>query len=119
MPLPAADDVVSALDHAYTDVTALVADLDDDDLLLPSGCRGWSIADLLFHMLLDAQRALVAFAMAEWLRGAARGTGVQMTAMSTKRERCSCAATVTVSVGPLRCFATMKSASPARGDSLS
>ena len=27
--------------------------------------------------------------------------------------------TVTVSVGPLRCFATMKSASPARGDSLS
>jgi len=40
-------------------------------------------------------------------------------AMSMKRERCSCAATVTVSVGPLRCLATMKSASPARGDSLS
>jgi hypothetical protein len=40
-------------------------------------------------------------------------------AMSTKRDRWSCAATVTVSVGPLRCFATMKSASPARGDSLS
>ena len=62
MPLPAADDVVSALDHAYTGVTALVSDLDDNDLLLPSGCRGWSIADLLYHMLLDAQRALVAFA---------------------------------------------------------
>jgi hypothetical protein len=62
MPLPTTDDVVSALDHAYTGVTTLVADLDDNDLLLPSGCRGWSIADLLYHMLLDAQRALVAFA---------------------------------------------------------
>ena len=62
MPLPAADGVVSALDHAYADVTAMVADLDDNDLLLPSGCRGWSIADLLYHMLQDAQRALVAFA---------------------------------------------------------
>jgi hypothetical protein len=40
-------------------------------------------------------------------------------AMSTKRDRCSCAATVIVSVGPFRCLATMKSASPARGDSLS
>jgi len=59
MPLPAADGVVSALDHAYADVTAMVADLDDNDLLLPSGCRGWSIADLLYHMLQDAQRALV------------------------------------------------------------
>jgi hypothetical protein len=62
MPLPAADGVVSALHHAYADVTAMVADLDDNDLLRPSGCRGWSIADLLYHMLQDAQRALVAFA---------------------------------------------------------
>jgi Mycothiol maleylpyruvate isomerase N-terminal domain len=62
MPLPASNDVVAALDRAYADVTAIVADLDDNDLLLPSGCRGWSIADLLYHMLLDAQRALVAFA---------------------------------------------------------
>src|SRR5206468_12061978 len=29
---------------------------------LPSRCQGWSRGDLLFHMLLDAQRALVAFA---------------------------------------------------------
>ena len=62
MQLPAPAAVASALDHAYSGVTAVVADLDDLDLLLPSGCRGWSIADLLFHVTLDAQRALVALA---------------------------------------------------------
>jgi len=39
--------------------------------------------------------------------------------MSTKREKCPWNATVMVSVGPLRCLATMRSASPARGDSFS
>ena len=53
---------VSALDAAYSGITRVVADLDDRDLLLPSGCHGWSIADLLLHVTLDAQRALVAFA---------------------------------------------------------
>jgi Phosphotransferase enzyme family len=51
-------------------------------------------------------------------RSARRSMG-QPIAMSTNRERWSWAATVIVSVGPLRCLATMKSASPARGDSLS
>lgn len=54
--------VVSALDAAYAGITRVVADLDDRDLLLPSGCHGWSVTDLLFHVTLDAQRALVAFA---------------------------------------------------------
>jgi uncharacterized protein (TIGR03083 family) len=54
--------LVSALDAAYSGITRVVADLDDRDLLLPSGCHGWSIADLLLHVTLDAQRALVAFA---------------------------------------------------------
>jgi uncharacterized protein (TIGR03083 family) len=62
MQLPAPAALVSALDHAYSGITAVVGDLDDYDLLLPSGCRGWSVADLLYHILLDAQRALVAFA---------------------------------------------------------
>jgi uncharacterized protein (TIGR03083 family) len=62
MRLPAPAVVVSALDDAYSGITAIVASLDDLDLLLPSGCRGWSIADLLFHVTLDAQRALVALA---------------------------------------------------------
>jgi uncharacterized protein (TIGR03083 family) len=47
---------------SYQAVTDDVMKLDDDELARPSGCRGWSRGDLLFHMLLDAQRALVAFA---------------------------------------------------------
>ncbi len=53
---------VSALDAAYAGITRVVDDLDDLSLLLPSGCRGWSVADLLLHLTMDAQRALVAFA---------------------------------------------------------
>jgi uncharacterized protein (TIGR03083 family) len=53
---------VSALDAAYAGITRVVGDLDDHDLLLPSGCHGWSIADLLLHVTLDAQRALITFA---------------------------------------------------------
>ena len=40
-------------------------------------------------------------------------------AMSVKREKWPWNATVMVSVGPLRCFATIRSASPARGESFS
>lgn len=40
-------------------------------------------------------------------------------AMSVKREKWPWKATVIVSVGPLRCFATIRSASPARGLSFS
>ena len=36
--------------------------LDDADLQRPTRCRGWVVADLLFHVLCDAQRALVALA---------------------------------------------------------
>lgn len=50
------------LDAAYTGITSVVIDLDDQDLLLPSGCRGWTISDLLLHVTLDARRALVALA---------------------------------------------------------
>jgi hypothetical protein len=33
--------------------------LGDADLQRPTRCRGWLVADLLFHVLCDAQRALV------------------------------------------------------------
>ncbi|AGL21679.1 maleylpyruvate isomerase N-terminal domain-containing protein [Actinoplanes sp. N902-109] len=59
--MPAGSPGAPALEVAYTGVTAVVAALDDFQLLLPSGCRGWTIADLLLHMTLDAQRALIAF----------------------------------------------------------
>ncbi|MEV4640256.1 maleylpyruvate isomerase N-terminal domain-containing protein [Actinoplanes sp. NPDC049548] len=49
-----------SLAAAYPGITAVVAELGDADLLLPTGCRGWTVADLLLHVTLDAQRALVA-----------------------------------------------------------
>ncbi|MFI7545951.1 maleylpyruvate isomerase N-terminal domain-containing protein [Actinoplanes sp. NPDC049599] len=62
MGLPAPAALTAALHAAYTGVTAVVAELDDFDLLLPSGCRGWTVCDLLLHLSLDPQRALVALA---------------------------------------------------------
>jgi hypothetical protein len=43
-------------------VTSDAERLDEEDLARPSRCLGWTRADLLYHLLLDAQRALVAFA---------------------------------------------------------
>ncbi|SCL15757.1 TIGR03083 family protein [Micromonospora rhizosphaerae] len=51
-----------ALAQAYDGITAVVTGLDDDGLQHPTRCRGWLVADLLFHVLCDAQRALVALA---------------------------------------------------------
>ncbi|MFC4787185.1 maleylpyruvate isomerase N-terminal domain-containing protein [Nocardioides sp. MAHUQ-72] len=50
------------LGRAYSLVTAAVEDLAPPELLLGTRCRGWTVQDLVFHQLLDAQRALVAFA---------------------------------------------------------
>lgn len=62
MGLPAPAALATALHAAYAGVTAVVSDLDDFDLLLPSGCRGWTVCDLLLHLSLDPQRALIALA---------------------------------------------------------
>lgn len=51
-----------AMVASYQAVTDDVGKLSEDELARPSRCRGWSRGDLLFHMLLDAQRALVTFA---------------------------------------------------------
>ncbi|MFI5834355.1 maleylpyruvate isomerase N-terminal domain-containing protein [Micromonospora sp. NPDC051300] len=51
-----------ALAQAYGGITAAVTPLDDAGLQRPTRCRGWVVADLLFHVLCDAQRALVALA---------------------------------------------------------
>ncbi len=53
---------VAALVDAYSELSRLVASLDPIDFLRPSRCSGWSVGDVLFHLLLDAQRALVTFA---------------------------------------------------------
>jgi hypothetical protein len=57
MPLDA-----TLLATAYDGVTAAVTGRDDDELRRGTRCRGWTVADLLFHQLLDAQRALIALA---------------------------------------------------------
>ncbi|MEO3745938.1 maleylpyruvate isomerase N-terminal domain-containing protein [Plantactinospora sp. B5E13] len=59
---PEAADNHGALAQTYARITATVADLADTDLLRPTRCRGWLVVDLLFHLTLDAQRALVALA---------------------------------------------------------
>jgi hypothetical protein len=51
-----------ALAQAYDGISAVVTRLDDSDLQRPTRCRGWLVADLLFHVLSDAQRALVTLA---------------------------------------------------------
>ncbi|WP_230688918.1 maleylpyruvate isomerase N-terminal domain-containing protein [Micromonospora sp. WMMC415] len=51
-----------ALAQAYDGITRIVVDLDDADLQRPTRCRGWLVADLLLHLVGDAQRALVALA---------------------------------------------------------
>ena len=50
------------LTTAYDGITTVVTDRSDAELARPTRCRGWAVADLLYHQLLDAQRALIALA---------------------------------------------------------
>ncbi|MFI7435263.1 maleylpyruvate isomerase N-terminal domain-containing protein [Micromonospora haikouensis] len=43
-----------ALAQAYAGITDVVAPRDDAGLQRPTRCRGWLVADLLFHVLCDA-----------------------------------------------------------------
>lgn len=54
--------VLDALDTAYQNVTAAVSGLGAAELMRPSRCAGWTVADVLYHQLLDARRALRTFA---------------------------------------------------------
>ncbi len=51
-----------ALRIAYDDLAAVAGTLDETTSWLPSACLGWTVRDLVFHLLTDAQRALVALA---------------------------------------------------------
>ena len=46
----------------YGAIGALVAGREARDFLRPTGASAWCVQDLLFHQLLDAQRALVTIA---------------------------------------------------------
>ena len=54
--------VLDALDAVYQQVTTVVSELGEADLMRPSRCAGWAVADVLYHELLDARRALRTFA---------------------------------------------------------
>src|SRR5215472_1581357 len=53
---------LGALDAGYQRVTAVTAGLSEADLMRPTRCAGWAVADVLYHQLLDARRALRTFA---------------------------------------------------------
>jgi mycothiol maleylpyruvate isomerase-like protein len=53
---------LDALDAVYRNVTAAAGGLGEADLMRPSRCTGWAVADVLYHELLDARRALRTFA---------------------------------------------------------
>jgi hypothetical protein len=52
-------DVVELLGTALGDLAAVLDSVTEDQACEPSGCRGWSVLDLGFHLLEDAHRALV------------------------------------------------------------
>lgn len=54
--------VLDTLDAVYRNVTAVAGGLGEADLMRPSRCAGWAVADVLYHELLDARRALRTFA---------------------------------------------------------
>ena len=57
-----APDALLALESSYNDLGAVLQRLDGDDYAAPTLCSTWVVSDLVFHTMLDAQRALIAFA---------------------------------------------------------
>lgn len=50
------------LARTYGGVTDLLRSLDEADLLRPTRCAGWVVVDVVTHLLLDAERCLMACA---------------------------------------------------------
>jgi hypothetical protein len=53
------DDARHLVRTALGDLAAALDGVTDDESWEPSGCRGWSVLDLAFHLVEDAHRALV------------------------------------------------------------
>ncbi|NYE35282.1 uncharacterized protein (TIGR03083 family) [Nocardioides cavernae] len=51
---------MTVLAESYDALASVVAPLDDDAAWRPTGCVGWAVRDLLWHLHADAVRALVA-----------------------------------------------------------
>jgi uncharacterized protein (TIGR03083 family) len=56
------DDPRALLQTAYRDLAELLESVSDDEAFRPTGCAGWAVVDLTYHLLGDARRALVALA---------------------------------------------------------
>ena len=57
-----ANEAVAALDTAYRGITDVVESLDAAGFFQQTRCAGWAVCDLLAHVRMDAERALIAFA---------------------------------------------------------
>jgi hypothetical protein len=53
---------LAALRIVYSDISTIMSSLEEEDSWLPTRCLGWTVRDLLVHLLEDVQRALVALA---------------------------------------------------------
>jgi hypothetical protein len=51
---------MTLLEETYEALTAVVAGLGDEDAWVPTGCTGWTVRDLVWHLHADAVRGLVA-----------------------------------------------------------
>jgi uncharacterized protein (TIGR03083 family) len=56
------NEAAAILGEAYDGITAMVEGLSEADFLAPTLCAGWAVADVLYHLLGDARRGLVALA---------------------------------------------------------
>ncbi len=56
-------DPLATVTIAYTDLASVAVSLSEAESWLATGCAGWAVRDLVFHLLGDAQRALVALAV--------------------------------------------------------
>jgi hypothetical protein len=54
------DDPLRLLTTAYGDLSRVLGSLSGSEAWEPTGCAGWSVVDLGFHLLSDARRCLVA-----------------------------------------------------------
>ena len=59
---PVSTEPLAGLTVAYTDVAAIAVSLSEAESWRATGCPGWAVRDVIFHLLGDAQRALVALA---------------------------------------------------------
>lgn len=50
----------SLLEETYAALAQVVTDLRDEDAWTPTGCTGWAVHDLVWHLHADAARGLVA-----------------------------------------------------------